>query len=539
MSVYLLDGNNNDADLFHVLYTRDAAGRITTYNSSQAGQSFDYEYDYAGRLLFAHTMGTTDAAEAYTYDAGGNMLSNAAVGTYTYPSSLAPRPHTPTVVDGETLAYDANGNMTVGLGNKVITYDYNNRPTSVQFAGQTTAYTYGADGARQTKTVGATETFYAGIAEIRDFGGTGESIILQPHADFRITDVGGPNEAVSYLHRDHLSSVRMITNAAGTLEQSTAYTPYGDPDTTTLIAQSIPEEHSFIGERFDASTGLLYLNARYMDPALGRFIQPDWWEVRQPGVGTNRYAYSMNDPTNLSDRNGNLTYHEDDDEFLIDDGDTLDSIGKTMGLSVEEILAGNRNLNENSTLGIGDSIILPRNSRINAGITAIRMNNQERWSQSGIVAEGVPILDTGAPKCNQFVAACVNAGFGSYPSSTAYKFGITFDPTGDIFGYQVPAFAGQWARAAEVGMTSIPQSSAAFGDVVAWDKPGGTSGHTMIYMSNINIVPSSGNRLTPDGGWGAIGASSSVGSIYRSGQYLLGLDYFQGIPPQFTRYNGQ
>ena len=71
-----------------------------------------------------------------------------------------------------------------------------------------------------------------------------------------------------------------------------------------LQAQSIPEEHSFIGERFDASTGLLFLNARYYDPDLGRFIQPDWWEVRQSGVGTNRYAYSFKDPVNLSDRNG-------------------------------------------------------------------------------------------------------------------------------------------------------------------------------------------------------------------------------------------
>ncbi|MBL1436299.1 MAG: hypothetical protein COB08_008885 [Rhodobacteraceae bacterium] len=307
MSVYLLDGNNNDADLFHVLYTRDAAGRITTYNGSQTGQSFDYEYDYAGRLLFAHTMGTTDGVEAYTYDAGGNMLSNAAVGTYTYPSSLAPRPHTPTVVDGETLSYDASGNMTVGLSNKIITYDYNNRPTSVLFAGIQTDYTYGPDGARQTKTVNTTnppsETFYAGMAEIRNFGGTGEQIILQPHPDFRITDAGGANEAVSYLHRDHLASVRMITNAAGQVEQSTSYTPYGDPDTTNLQSTT-PEEHSFIGERFDASTGLLYLNARYYDPALGRFIQPDWWEVRIPGVGTNRYSYSFNDPVNLSDPNG-------------------------------------------------------------------------------------------------------------------------------------------------------------------------------------------------------------------------------------------
>ncbi len=86
------------------------------------------------------------------------------------------------------------------------------------------------------------------------------------------------------------------------MEQATSYTPYGDP--TTDNTASIPEEHSFIGERFDASTGLLYLNARYYDPALGRFMQPDWWEVRQTGVGTNRYAYSFNDPVNLSDPNG-------------------------------------------------------------------------------------------------------------------------------------------------------------------------------------------------------------------------------------------
>lgn len=35
-------------------------------------------------------------------------------------------------------------------------------------------------------------------------------------------------------------------------------------------------------------------------------MQPDWWEVTHPGVGTNRYAYSFNDPVNLSDPNGNI-----------------------------------------------------------------------------------------------------------------------------------------------------------------------------------------------------------------------------------------
>ncbi|WP_425402314.1 RHS repeat-associated core domain-containing protein [Inquilinus limosus] len=44
---------------------------------------------------------------------------------------------------------------------------------------------------------------------------------------------------------------------------------------------------------------------------MGRFISPDWWDPTQPGVGTNRYAYSGNDPINKSDPTGHetLTQH--------------------------------------------------------------------------------------------------------------------------------------------------------------------------------------------------------------------------------------
>ena len=53
-----------------------------------------------------------------------------------------------------------------------------------------------------------------------------------------------------------------------------------------------------------ADAGLLYLNARYFDPQLAMFTQPDWWEVTEPGVGTNRYAYAGGDPVNGSDPGG-------------------------------------------------------------------------------------------------------------------------------------------------------------------------------------------------------------------------------------------
>lgn len=39
--------------------------------------------------------------------------------------------------------------------------------------------------------------------------------------------------------------------------------------------------------------------------ASAMFIQPDWFDPTQPGVGTNRYAYSFNDPVNNHDPGGN------------------------------------------------------------------------------------------------------------------------------------------------------------------------------------------------------------------------------------------
>jgi RHS repeat-associated protein len=79
-----------------------------------------------------------------------------------------------------------------------------------------------------------------------------------------------------------------------------------------------PDDRGFIGERHDTDTGLIDLNARWYDPVLARFTAADDWDpidaedaVRGASIGwlantigTNRYAYSGNDPLNKSDPNG-------------------------------------------------------------------------------------------------------------------------------------------------------------------------------------------------------------------------------------------
>ena len=119
------------------------------------------------------------------------------------------------------------------------------------------------------------------------------------HAD--VKRVGSGKLAVtSWMHRDHLSSVRLITGSAGVVVSRAGYAPYGDQ------SPSLGQSKGWIGEKFDSETGLQYLNARYYDPLLSRFITPDDWDPLLPGVGTNRYAYAGNDPVNKSDANGHI-----------------------------------------------------------------------------------------------------------------------------------------------------------------------------------------------------------------------------------------
>ncbi len=164
---------------------------------------------------------------------------------------------------------------------------------------------------------GATTPTLGGMTAIRNFGHAPipEQAITTPHPTVRLV-----NGVATYIFRDQLSSVRMVhgpRNAALTTssdrdqsmrDERTVYAPFG-----TGIAGSFDfdltaeaENRSFIGQYYDRDAGLLYLNARYMDPRLGLFTSPDWFDPTIPGVGTNRYSYSFNDPVNLSDPGGNF-----------------------------------------------------------------------------------------------------------------------------------------------------------------------------------------------------------------------------------------
>ena len=131
--------------------------------------------------------------------------------------------------------------------------------------------------------------------------------------------------------------MRTVTTDTGALGKRSTYRPFGGITDFNVAPAVAAETKGFIGERYDEDSGLQYLNARYFDPELGRFIQPDWFEVTKAGVGTNRYAYAGNDPVNLRDPGGNATFvqkgteAQDSDEKYQEGSDFLNAIENTTG----------------------------------------------------------------------------------------------------------------------------------------------------------------------------------------------------------------
>lgn len=285
--------------LMDTSYTRDLAGRITGINGLAAVEDWSYSYNHLDWLLTADNLGDNTLDETFAYSPSGNLISRTRLASvFTYPAGTATRPHAPTHLGATAIAYDANGNMTDD-GNRVLAWDEANRLANVTMASAVTSFGYGPDGSRVKKANAFATTLYPTADVEIDATTTPDGLsdfTRYPHPDIKIL-----GNQKFFLHRDHLASVRIVTDASGAVQEATSYAAYGEGLNTAFQTRK-----SYIGERYDPETGLLYLNARYMDPKLGRFISPDDWDPTLPGVGTNRYAYAWNDPVNKADNNGHV-----------------------------------------------------------------------------------------------------------------------------------------------------------------------------------------------------------------------------------------
>ena len=102
-----------------------------------------------------------------------------------------------------------------------------------------------------------------------------------------------------------------IIDINGNVLVTYSYDAFGNTLNTTDtsgISLSIINPYRYRGYRYDLETGFYYLQSRYYNPQIGRFISPDSINYLNPmsNSGENLYTYTANNPVNLIDPDGNF-----------------------------------------------------------------------------------------------------------------------------------------------------------------------------------------------------------------------------------------
>lgn len=294
----ILHVNSNGNAIMRTKYYYDSVGNITNIDD-MLNNSYDriFNYDELNRLMGQTNSGFVGGAWYFNYDKNGNITmrqNNTTVKTYTY----YPNTHKVQSSGDYSYNYDNNGNMTSQSSGYVYTYDAENNITNVTKNGNTIGmYYYDSSGNRTIKIDNGAEivaTYYIGAHYESEWGTT--PIKYYYLNGMRVCmDKAGTK---TWFHNDHLQSTSKTTNANGLENSSTVYNPFG----TDAVASGTQQKYKFTGKEKD-STGLYYYGARYYDPVLCRFIQPD--TIYDSGTqGLNRYSYCLNNPVRYNDPSG-------------------------------------------------------------------------------------------------------------------------------------------------------------------------------------------------------------------------------------------
>jgi RHS repeat-associated protein len=162
-------------------------------------------------------------------------------------------------------------------------------------------------GNRTAQTVGGVTTEY--VLDVA--GGLPEVIVAtRGEASTRYVQVQGQilaeHEAGAwgYVLPDALGSVRQVIDAAGQVTLAQSYDPFGASFETFGSGES---DFGYTGESWDAEAALLYLRARYYEPAIGRFVSKDPWQGDSSRPQSlNAWSYVQGNPLNFTDPSGRI-----------------------------------------------------------------------------------------------------------------------------------------------------------------------------------------------------------------------------------------
>jgi RHS repeat-associated protein len=221
----------------------------------------------------------------------------------------------------KVFTYDTNGNTLEEDAEGVITsytYDERNRMTNTSGSGYAYDSAYNAEGYRTKKTVtgsgaGTTQYLYEYDKVVLEMNAQGTETGWNVYGDNTLLYRKAGGTTLYYLYNGH-GDVTALVNSSGTIVASYYYDAFGVVTDETGGSTATNNSYRYSGYQYDKEGGLYYLNSRYYDPEIARFMSQDTYtgNARDP-LSLNLYTYCYNNPIRYYDPTGYVVTQADID----------------------------------------------------------------------------------------------------------------------------------------------------------------------------------------------------------------------------------
>ena len=303
--------SNNDYFIENHKYKYDVNGRITEINIDD--NRIDYEYDASGRLVKERNE-ILGIENKYAYDALSNIVSKKTYDLLT--NSLTKENELIYSCDGKHLLVSINGNpVTTDVYGRITSYldksfvwNKDGSLKSIVFdEDKAINYAYNEKGIRYLKKSSNGDTTRYVLDGNRVLREVSNNRII----DFLYSTDGllgfKINDETYMYEKNILGDIIRIYNNNGNIVGEYVYDSFGNFTIVTDVdGIATINPFRYRGYYYDNDAGLYYLNYRYYDSDIGRYISPDDASYINPNNvnGLNIYAYCNNDPINCVDPSG-------------------------------------------------------------------------------------------------------------------------------------------------------------------------------------------------------------------------------------------
>jgi RHS repeat-associated protein len=292
----------NQALLSQFDYTYLVTGEIesVTRQFAAAPSTYRFSYDLASQLTGAVLSGGNFNSFGYTYDPAGNRTSERINSGVTESFFNSTNQLVRQQGGGSPqFTYDTGGNL-VSDGARSLEWDALDRLTAIVSGNRRTEFSYDALDRRtrivekeNNAIISDKRLVWCGevICEERDVtNGATKRFFAQGE-----TEASSGSESLAFYTKDHLGSVRELTDSGGNVIAEYDYDPFGR---MTPLSGNRRAAFGYAGYYAHAPSGLALTLHRAYDPGLGRWLSRD--PIGEDG-GLNLYAFVHNDPVGRID----------------------------------------------------------------------------------------------------------------------------------------------------------------------------------------------------------------------------------------------